>query len=167
MGFGRALRNLTTFAWAARRRFPEATLDAIEAAIREGERVHSGEVCFLVEAALEPADLWRGTTARERALVVFAEQGVWDTHANNGVLIYLLLAERDVEIVADRGAAAAIPPEDWERVCREMEAHFREGRFADGAVAGVRAANALLARHFPVSDGRANPNELRDRPTIR
>jgi uncharacterized membrane protein len=167
MGFARALRHLATTAWAARRRFPAAALDAIEAAIREGERAHSGEVCFLVEAALEPGDLWRGTTARERAVSVFAEQGVWDTDANNGVLIYLLLAERDVEIVADRGAAAAIGAEVWERVCREMEAHFREERFAEGALAGVRGVNALLARHFPVSGERANPNELRDRPTVR
>jgi uncharacterized membrane protein len=167
MDFARALRNWTTFAWTARRRFPTSTLDAIEDAIREGERAHSGEVCFLVEAALEPGDLWRGVTARERAIEAFAEQRVWDTDANNGVLIYVLLAEHDVEIVADRGAAAAIPPEEWERVCRELEAHFREGRFEQGALAGVRGVNALLARHFPVSEERANPNELRDRPTVR
>jgi uncharacterized membrane protein len=167
MDLGRALRSLATPAWVARRRFPAATLDAIEAAIREGERAHSGEVCFAVEASLELGDLWRGVTPRERARAVFSELGVWDTEANNGVLIFVLLAERDVEIVADRGAAARIGAEDWERVCREMEAHFREGRFAEGALAGVRAVGHLLARHFPVSGERPEANELGDRPLLR
>lgn len=163
----RALRNLATPVWLARRCFPPAALDAIEAAIRAGERSHAGELCFVVEAALELADLWRGVTARERALAVFAELGVWDTEANNGVLIYVLVAERDVEIVADRGAAARVGPQEWEAVCREMEAHFREGRFQAGALAGVAAVSALLARHFPVSGERADANELGDRPLLR
>jgi uncharacterized membrane protein len=90
-----------------------------------------------------------------------------DTAANNGVLIFVLLAERDVEIVADRGAAACIAHEAWESVCRVMEQHFREARFEAGAVAGVSAVNALLARHFPASGERANANELRDRPVVR
>ena len=105
--------------------------------------------------------------ARERAVEAFSELRVWDSAENNGVLIFLLLAERDVEIVADRGAATRVAPEDWERVCREMEAHFRDGRFSEGALAGVRAVSALLAQHFPATGERPNPNELRDRPTVR
>jgi uncharacterized membrane protein len=167
MSFSRVLRNLMTPPVLARRRFPEPVLSAIETAIRAGEATHSAELCFAVEAALDLSDLWRGTSARERAVEVFSELRVWDTAANNGVLVFVLLAERDVEIVADRGAAAAIPPEDWERACREMEAHFREGRFAEGAVAGVNAVSALLARHFPSPGERENPNELRDRPIVR
>jgi uncharacterized membrane protein len=167
VSIARALRHLMTPAWVARRRFPEATLDAIEAAIRAGERRHAGEVCFAVEAALDLPELWRGAGPRARAVEAFSELGVWDTHANNGVLIYVLLADHDVEIVADRGAAERIAAEEWERVCRAMEEHFRAGRFAEGAVAGVDAVSELLARHFPATGERANPNELRDRPTVR
>ena len=167
MSYVRVLRNLMTPPLLARRRFPERVLSQIEAAIRAGEARHSAEVCFAIEAALELPDLWRGASVRERAVGVFSELRVWDTAANNGVLVFVLLAERNVEIVADRGAAAAIAPEDWERTCREMEAHFREGRFAEGAVAGVNAVSELLARHFPATSARENPNELRDRPIVR
>jgi hypothetical protein len=167
MGLARALRNLMTPAWLARRRFPESSLDAIQAAIHASESKHGGEICFAVEAGLELHDLWRGMDARQRAHEVFSELRVWDTAANNGVLIFVLLAERNVEIVADRGAAAAVAPEAWEAVCREMERHFTDGRLQEGAVAGVNAVGELLARHFPASGERANPNELRDRPVVR
>jgi uncharacterized membrane protein len=167
MSFARALKHLMTPPFASRLRFSERALGAIEAAIRAGEASHSAEVCFAVESALDLGDLWRGATARERAVEVFSELRVWDTAANNGVLIFVLLAERDVEIVADRGAVAWIPPEAWERACQLMEAHFREGRFEAGAVAGVNAVSELLAAHFPATGERANPNELRDRPVLR
>jgi uncharacterized membrane protein len=167
MSFARTLRHLATPPLVAHLRFPAATLDAIEAAIRAGEATHTGQVCFAVEAALDTHDLRRGTSARERAIHVFGELRVWDTHANNGVLVFVLLADRDVEVVADRGAAAAVPAEAWEHVCREMETHFREGRFEAGAVAGVSAVSALLARHFPATGDRPSSNELRDRPVVR
>lgn len=167
MSVARVLRNLTTVPFLARARFPQRTLDAIEGAIRAGETRHAGEVCFAVEAALDVADLWRGASARERAIDLFSELRVWDTAANNGVLIYVLLAERDVEIIADRGAAERITPPEWERVCREMEAHFLARRFEQGALAGVRAVSELLAAHFPAPAEQANPNELRDRPVVR
>jgi uncharacterized membrane protein len=165
MELRRALRNLSFPTWLARRRFDARVLDAVEAAIRESESRHAGEIAFAVEGALEARDLWRGTSVRERAIEVFSELRVWDTAGNDGVLIYVLLAERDVEIVADRGAAARIPAEDWERVCRAMEEHFRAGRFREGALAGVRGVGELLARHFPRAGGDAN--ELRDRPLVR
>jgi len=161
----RVLRNLLTPPWAARRRFDAGVLDAVEAAIRASESRHTGEIAFAVEGALEPRDLWRGTSVRERAIEVFSELRVWDTAENDGVLIFVLLAERDVEIVADRGAAARIPPESWERVCRAMEEHFRAGRFQEGALAGVHGVGELLARHFPRAGGDAN--ELGDRPVVR
>jgi uncharacterized membrane protein len=167
MALSRVVRNLMTPPLIARRRFPEPVLRAIEAAIRAGEARHSAELCFAVEAALDPSDLWRGTSARERAIEAFSELRVWDTAANNGVLLFVLLAERDVEIVADRGAAAAVAADDWESVCRAMEAHFRDGRFAEGAIAGVNAVSELLALHFPTTGARENPNELRDRPIVR
>lgn len=151
--------------WAARLRFGASVLDAIEAAIRATEAQHSGEICVVVEAALELGELWRGRGVRDRALEVFSELRVWDTAENNGVLIFVLLAERDVEIVADRGAAARIAPEDWELVCRAMEQHFRAGRFEEGALAGVRGVGELLARHFPPAA--RDENELRNRPVVR
>jgi uncharacterized membrane protein len=158
----RMLRHLLTPRLLTRRRFSAAVLQAIEAAITAAERGCSGEIRFVVETALEPGDLRAGVTARERALQVFADLQVWNTELRNGVLIYMLMAERDVEIVADRGAAAAIAPQDWEGVCRAMEAHFREGRFAAGAVAGVEAVGRLLGKHFP-GDRR---DELPNQPSL-
>jgi uncharacterized membrane protein len=137
-------------------------MQAIERAIRESERTHRGQICFAVEAALDTLPLLRGQTARERAIEVFSQLRVWDTEHNNGVLIYLLLADRDVEILADRGIHARIGAEAWERVCREMEAAFRAGRFEDGALAGIRAVGALMAQHFPGVGG----HELPDRPVV-
>ena len=164
MGLARYWRHFLMNPLTARRAFPEATLDAIQREIASHEREHRGEICFVVEAELATAQLWRGTTPRERAREVFAQQAVWNTEENNGVLIYLLLADHDVEIVADRALAARVPREEWERACHEMEAHFRAGRFEQGAIAGVRAVSALVARHFP-GDG-APRNEIPDRPLL-
>jgi hypothetical protein len=158
----RWLRHLFSPAGLARRSFPPAVLSEIEAAIARTETQHAGQVCFAIESALDLPRLWRRASPRECALDAFARLRVWDTAGDNGVLIYLLLADRDVEIVADRAAAARIPPEDWEAVCRTMEEHFRAGRFGPGAVAGVDAVGRLLARHFPPSPGA--PNERPDRP---
>jgi len=135
--------------WRLRQLLPRATLQAIEAAIGASERTHGGQICFAVETALDVAPLVRGEAARERALEVFAQLRVWDTEHNNGVLIYLLLADRDVEIVADRGIAARVAPAEWESVCRAMEGAFRAGRFEQGALEGIRAVGGLLARHYP------------------
>ena len=148
----------------AARAFPPATLDAIQHAVAESESRHRGEVCFVVEAELTTAQLWAELAPRDRARQVFAQQGVWNTEENNGVLVYVLLADRRVEIVADRGVASAVPQSAWDAICATMQEEFRAGRFQEGAVAGVRAASALLERHFPSTEpGR---NELPDRPVI-
>jgi uncharacterized membrane protein len=118
----RFLRHLLALPGAVARAFPGNVVQRIEQAIGESEKLHDGEIRFAVEAALDPAQLWRGVTARGRAIAVFSELGVWDTERNNGVLIYLLLAERDVEIVADRGFNGKVSAEEWEQVCRGMEA---------------------------------------------
>lgn len=164
MGWRRVLAHWMTGDDAARRAFPDAVMDRIEAAIREGERAHGAEVVFAVEASLPTRALWAGESPRERALEAFGFLGCWDTEDNNGVLIYLLLADRDVEIVADRGAARAVAPEAWEAACREMEAHFRARRFEQGALAGVRRIHALLAPGFPPRPRDAG--ELANRPVI-
>jgi uncharacterized membrane protein len=161
--FARLVRHLATGSRAVRRRFPASALAAIEAAIAAGEARHEPEIRFAVEAALHPRAVIDGLTPRDRALEVFSELRVWDTEHNTGVLIYLLLADRDVEIVADRGVAR-ITPAEWEVICREMEAHFREGRYETGAQRGIRATSDLLARHFPArGPGRG---EQPDRPVV-
>ena len=146
----------------AARAFPAATLDAIEREIAAHEKLHRGEVCFVVEAELTTAQLWAGLAPRDRAREVFAERGVWNTEENNGVLIYLLLADRDVEIVADRGIDARAEAGEWQRVCHMMEEHFAAGRFEEGAIAGVNAVSLLLERHFPASG--EGKDELPNRP---
>jgi uncharacterized membrane protein len=143
---------------------PAASLARIEQAIAAAERQHRGEVRFAVETALDVVPLWRGISARERAIEVFANLRVWDTEENNGVLIYLLLADRDVEIVADRGIHERVGAEDWEKICRAMEARFRAGQFEQGVLDGIAQVSAALARHFPGPDRRGD--ELPDKPVL-
>lgn len=150
--------------WAWRRAFPQATLDAIESAIRTSERTHGGEIRFAIENSLAGSQVWRGMTGRERAIEVFSNLHVWDTEHNSGVLIYLLLADHDIEIVADRGIAARVDQAAWEAVAQEMEALFRRGEFERGALQGIRQVGELLAQHFPPSGH--NPDELANRPLI-
>ncbi len=165
MEFARILRHLCFGDWQSRRAFPPATLAAIERAIRVCEARHAGEIRFVVEGALPWASLRSRVTPRERALDVFALQRVWDTEHNNGVLIYLLLADHDVEIVADRGVAGGrVAAQEWETCCRTMERHFRQARYLDGAVAGVEAVAEVLRRHPPAP--RASGNELPDAPVV-
>jgi uncharacterized membrane protein len=137
---------------------------AIEKAIRAGEGTHSGQVVFAVEGALDGIPLFRNQPARERALDVFAHLKIWDTAHNNGVLIYLLLADRDVEIVADRGIHARVEAAVWKTICAAMESDFRQGRFEAGVVEGIAAVSRQLAKHFPKQD--AGPNELPDAPVV-
>ena len=158
------MRHLSSGRAAAQRAFPPRALDAIEKTIREAESRHDGQIRFAVEAALDLTPLLAGQSARERALEVFSQLRVWDTEHNNGVLIYLLLADRDVEIVADRGIHAILGQEAWEAVCREMEAAFREGHFETGVLAGIRAVGEYLAHHFPPRSDK--PNEMPDRPVM-
>lgn len=164
MQFGRALRHLFATRWATRRRFTSDVLRRIEADIAGLEQRHAGEIRFAVETALDLPDLWYGTTPRERAVIVFGLLGVWDTAGNNGVLIYVLMADHDVEIVADRAIAERVPQADWNAVCREMKAHFAAGRYDEGAAAGIAAVGRLLAAHFPGDGG--DRNEQPDRPVM-
>jgi uncharacterized membrane protein len=164
MAIGRVLRHLFATRWGTRRRFTRAVLKRIEAAIAAVESRHAGEIRFAIETAFDLPDLWYGTTPRQRAVQVFGQLGVWDTAGNNGVLIYVLMADRDVEIVADRAIAARVPQADWDAICHEMEKHFRTGRFAEGAESGIEGMAALLTRHFP--GGVGDRNEQPDRPVL-
>jgi len=162
MDWKRLARHLLVLPGKARRAFPASAMRAIEQAIAKGESQHSGEVRFAVEPALEPAALIRGLSARERALEVFSQLRLWDTDERNGVLIYLLLAERDIEIVADRGVNARVRADQWEAICQTMETSLRRGQCGEAVVAGVDAVSRLLAEHFPRRSG--DRNELPDRP---
>lgn len=164
MDIKRVIRHLNHGHAAMRRVFPRAALEHIEQAIAAAEQTHAGQIRFAVEASLELGPLLAGQTARERAIDVFSRLHVWDTEHNNGVLIYLLLADRDVEIVADRGVHAKLGQAIWEAICQEMEAAFRQGRFEEGAIAGIRSVGEQLARHYPHSG--AKVNELPDRPVL-
>lgn len=160
----RLLRHLGTTRWSTRRRFGPPARAAIEAAITECEQRHGGELRFIVETALDLPELWHDLTPRARALQVFGQFGVWNTEHNNGVLIYVLLADRAVEIIADRGIARHVTAAEWQAVCRQMEQHFRAGRFTEGAVLGIRAVGALLGRHFPAHP--SGGNELPNQPVL-
>ena len=164
MSLARALRHLFSTRWSTRRRFTPAVLGRIEAGITALERRHAGEIRFAVETAFDLPELWYGTTPRRRALAVFGHLGVWDTTGNNGVLIYVLMADRVVEIVADRAMAARVAQPEWDAVCRVMDAHFKAGRFAEGSEAGIAGVGRLLALHFPGQDG--DSNEQPDRPVL-
>src|SRR6266704_577726 len=157
-------RHFLTDHHSVRRRFSSQALKRIEDAIAVGERRHEGQVRFAVEASLPLGQILRGLEPRARALELFGQLGVWDTEHNSGVLVYVLLADKDVEIVADRGINRRVPQDTWETVCRAMEAAFKEGRFEDGAVDGITAIGELLAQHFPRSA--PGPNELPDQPIV-
>lgn len=153
-------------AWRVREAFAPRVLARIEQAIAASERHHRGEIRFVVEGALDVPALWRLRDVRARALEVFAQLGVWDTEHNNGVLVYLLLAERDVEIMADRGIAKQVPETEWERICRLMEAEFRQGRFEHGVLLGIEAIDVHLRQWFPLEGAEPNLNEQADRPVV-
>lgn len=160
----RLLRHLFTDRWAVKRAFPKATLERITAAIAEGERRHMGELQFAVEASLPLGALLSGMASQDRAIDWFGRLRVWDTEHNSGVLIYVLLADRTVEIVADRGIHARVGEAGWQAITAGMRENFAAGRFEQGALAGLQAAGELLARHFPAQGD--NPNELPDEPVI-
>lgn len=157
-------RHVATDHVAVRRAFPRAALERIETAIATGERTHRGQVCVAIEASLPPARVLKRLTPRERALEVFGLLRVWDTEENSGVLVYLLLADRDVEIVADRGIHRIVGDAAWKSICARMEQSFAAGNYVDGVVAGVVEISKLLATHFPGAG--AGSNELSDRPVI-
>ena len=147
-----------------RRALPPEALERITQRVTASERGHSGEIRVCVEAGLPLSYLWRGADARERAVALFGKLRVWDTEHNNGVLIYLLLAEHRIEIVADRGIDRRAGAAHWHGLVERMSQAFREGRYEAGLEQAVDAVDELLRSHFPLAAGAANPNELPDAP---
>ncbi|HTN50250.1 MAG TPA: TPM domain-containing protein [Burkholderiaceae bacterium] len=166
MDIARTLRHWVTTPRRVRRAFPEDALQRIRQAIVDSESAHSGEIRFAVEAALPLSYLRRDAPARERALMMFAKLRVWDTEHNNGVLIYVDLADRQIEIVADRAIGARVSEDEWTAIATKMRDAFRARLFESGAIEAIRAVGAVLARHFPIAEGQRNPNELPDEPAV-
>jgi uncharacterized membrane protein len=164
MDIGRIGKHLLHHHWWLRRYFPPKVLAAIEAATKAGEATHSGQLRFVVEGALVGKPLFQNQPARERALDIFSQLRIWDTARNNGVLIYLLLADRNVEIIADRGINAKVGVGGWEKICAEMEKDFKVGNFERGVIKGIEAVSGELAKHFPPYT--SEPNELPDAPVV-
>lgn len=162
--FARIVRHLLAGRWQVIHHFPKSSMVAIEAAIKHSEASHLGELRFAVEAGLDWRELWHGITPRQRAIEVFSQLRMWDTEHNSGVLIYLLLADRRVEIIADRGIHARVGDAGWSGICHEMEAAFRAGLFQQGVVTGLSHISALLIQHFPATSN--HPNELSDKPVV-
>ncbi len=164
MNITRIVKHLVATHWQLDRAFPGQTQLAIEHAIKASETTHAGEIRFVLEGALDGTPLFKGQTARERAIEVFSYLRVWDTEHNNGVLIYLLFADRDVEIVADRGIHSKVGSREWESICRTMETAFRQANYEGGVVTGIQGVTQHLMKHFPASG--AGRNELSNKPVV-
>lgn len=158
-------------AWSDRRdvvlALGSGALDRLTTRVAASETRHAGEIRLCIEAGLPPLAAWRGCTPRERALDCFSQLRVWDTEANNGVLIYLLLADRDIEIVADRGLHRRVGEARWRRIADTLSDALRAGQFEEGLARAIDEVTDLLVQHFPLAVGAANPNELPNAPVIR
>jgi len=146
----------------AERALPDAALARIEALVRASEARHQGQICVCVEAGLPTSYLWKGLQARDRAITLFGKLRVWDTEANNGVLIYLLLADRAIEVVADRGLKPCVSPQQWQALVGSLGEALKAGQFEPGLAAAVNGVSELLCQHFPLRDGETARNELPD-----
>lgn len=153
MNIRRVVRHLLMTHWQVNRLFPRDALLAIRRAIKASEANHSGEIRVAIEGALDSKPLFQGQTARERAIEVFAQQRLWDTEGHSGVLIYLLLADRDAEIVADRGLSSKVGTRQWESICRKMESFFKQDNYELGVLDGIHGVTRHLTAHIPVADG--------------
>lgn len=160
----RLWRHLTTRSADGRRAFPQETLDAIRRRIEDGERQHRAEVRMVIETSLTPWQILRRETARMQAAELFLEQGIWDTEENVGILVYILLADHKVEIMADRAVGRAISPDEWRSVCRLMTEAFHAGDYSAGALAALERLNTLLAERFP--DDGSSTNQLSNEPLV-
>ncbi len=160
----RFFKHMLSNPWQVRRYFSEIALHEIQKAITASEKKHGGEIRFVVEAGLHPYEIICKKTPEKRAIELFGRLNIWDTEHNNGVLIYLLLADRDVEIVADRGIDRHVGRDGWEAICHDMEALFGRGEFETGVLYGIEKISAALEQYFPLMG--VNKNEVSDKPVI-
>jgi uncharacterized membrane protein len=167
----RRLRRFLTHRWIdvgdAHQALPRAALERLERRIAASEQRHTGEVCICVESALPASYLLRDATARERAVAMFGKLRVWDTEHNNGVLIYLLLAEHAIELVADRGLNRHVDAQRWQRMVEQLRNALRAGQYEDGLTTALEEVSAVLVEHFPATQDRAGANTLSNRIDLR
>jgi uncharacterized membrane protein len=168
--FFRVLRHRSLDLRDTQRAIPPDMVERLMARVAASEQRHTGEIRICVEASLPSSYLWRGASARERAVMMFSKLRVWDTARNNGVLVYLMLADHAIELVADRGIAAHVPDRHWQDMVARMASAFRDGRYEDGLTQALEEVSAVLVEHFPAVDAtgapQANPNELPDAPLL-
>jgi uncharacterized membrane protein len=160
----RFIKHTFSNPWQVKSRFSPEALRNIEKAISTSEKQHAGEIRFVVEAGLHPYEILCKKTPKKRAIELFGRLNIWDTEYNNGVLIYLLLADRDVEIVADRGIDKHVGNDGWEAICRDMEALFRKAEFEAGVLQGIAEISAELEKYFPQNG--ASKNEVSNKPIV-
>jgi uncharacterized membrane protein len=160
----RLLKHGFVIPGAVHRHFPPDSLKRIEDAIAKSETQHFGEIRFIVESHLSFWEIVHNKTPKKRALEVFAKYHLWDTEQNNGVLIYLLLADHDFEILGDRGIHQHIGDNGWQTISDEMEAMFRKGEFEMGVIFGIHQISKALVSHFPASG--PNENELPNKTIV-
>lgn len=160
----RFFRHLFTTAATGRRAFPEQTLLTIEELIGQGEKTHRAEIRLIIEPSLSVESILSRLTARERALELFGRFRIWDTEENCGVLVYINMADRQVEVIADRGIACKVSSHEWENICGIMTSGFKEGNFQESTLKALSTLNHLLEKHFPLTGNRAN--QLPDHPVL-
>ncbi|MEJ8826298.1 TPM domain-containing protein [Variovorax humicola] len=163
---GRIWRHRWVDEAQVRRVLPPEMLERLTRRVAASEHRHTGEIRICVEAGLPMSYLWRDAPARQRAIMLFGKLRVWDTEHNNGVLVYLLLAEHAIEIVADRGIDAHVDAAEWAAMTKRMGEAFREGRFEDGLTEALEEVSALLVEHFPEAPGAQSGNQLPDEPAV-
>jgi TPM domain len=170
MGFWQQLKRMAKHQWLdesdTRRAVPKDMAERLRRRVAASEHRHTGEVRICVEAGLPMSYLWRNASPRERAITQFGKLRVWDTAHNNGALIYLLLADRAIEIVADRGLNDVVSPAQWHTMVKHLGAALREGRFEDGLTQALEEVSAVMVKHFPADGSQPNPNELGDQPVL-
>jgi len=164
INFKRFIAHARFMPWQIRRAFSKTACDAIEKSITGSEQQHLGEIRFVVEGQLDSHHLWHGCTARQRAIELFSQLRVWDTEQNSGVLVYVQLAEKQLEIVADRGISARVAQAEWDAICQEMLRHYGDGHYEAGSTAGLQRITTLLIQHFPGTH--KNRNELTNKVTL-
>ena len=170
------LKRLLRHRWrderTAERAIPPDMVDRLMQRVAASERRHTGQIRICVEAGLPGSYLWRAASARERAVTLFGKLRVWDTEHNNGVLIYLLLADQAIEIVADRALARQVDAQHWQQMLGRMQQAFAARRYEDGLTQALAEVSALLVAHFPASSAEGSEpapdhtNTLPDRPVL-
>lgn len=164
MDIKRIVQHLLFTDWQTHRAFSQKSLHAIEKTIHANEQLHGGEIRFAIEGSLDGMRLLNGQTSRERAVEVFSQLRVWDTERNNGVLMYVLLVDHAVEIVADRGIHAKVGDASWVTICQNMQSAFSKSQFEQGALEGIGALANLIGHHFPRK--KTFVNELSNAPVM-